>query len=374
LALIFHISGSIINALKSGGFTQRTASRVIPSITKYAWNTGASSSAAPNPGGRKRGFRLVSDAKLKEMLEPYVSDSCRWSARHNDTFKVLNASIVAVARAIGMPYRTLARRLANGKLGISPAMCRTDVCEYCDQWDQTELPRITQSLQTFRERASLLEPGFFDTWDEEVAASEAWSASDFVKEASQSYLTAFSEYLEKFCDLADGPSPALLDLCGTFVRGLPPVIELVGGYLAHWRLRDNQKQQHAVDRVAPKQATLYVQSDFQEPHCSHLQCSPVCFVDLVCHVLACHVLACSLRGNNNINNNHNNNHNNNNHNNNNHNNNNHNRNDYNIYNFNNDKHSNNENTTRQRKHLQRANTKQHEQHRQRSSQPSKQQA
>lgn len=139
------------------------------------------------------------------------------------------------------------RRTKRSKVGIEPAKCRTDLCDYCHQFDFVESKALSAILKTARAKTTKLVADYWKDFDDSIKGEPHFNASNFDPTASPSYLTMFAQYMKEWkpkAELSDEKLNTLLTI-GNHVydkfhedKGW---IEKISGYSAHWSLRDHQE-------------------------------------------------------------------------------------------------------------------------------------
>ena len=66
-----------------------------------------------------------------------------------------------LSRTIGMPARTLRRRVQRGRMNFYRAKRRHGLCQYCQAWDRTDSVELNKISQHLRGRLEALLLGFW---------------------------------------------------------------------------------------------------------------------------------------------------------------------------------------------------------------------
>ena len=130
------------------------------------------------------------DEVLKQRLLPN-SWSGGWTLQHNRSKQYLTASKQQLAKHIGLPARTLVRRLNKGKLGFYKSKLRSGMCAYCKQFDEKEEPLITSIENDIIAKLSELQPLFSERWRCHVASKAEYTRPGLQVAASPMYWDAF---------------------------------------------------------------------------------------------------------------------------------------------------------------------------------------
>jgi hypothetical protein len=259
----------MVRVSKSVGMGKRRLRRLMP-ISKLVW-TGKEKLKK----GRRVGFRVLSDARLKELVLPHVVESSRWSARTNAPLQTLSMSkrrlymlLPAVHTKVG--YDTFVRALRRGRLGIGMGSKRVDVCDYCHWFDTRLCKSIAPLLRTSRITIQRLDLEFFVAFDDMAKKHREYKLTSFIAAESPSYLRAFGGHLSLHGlthmneEIVAASTAALAKLNGTGADGAENegYIEQLDSISAHWKLRDNQQVELRKCTDEPEADTLYLQWDF----------------------------------------------------------------------------------------------------------------
>ena len=142
---------------------------------------------------------------------------------------------------------------------FSPTKKRTDLCDYCMQFDHDEKV-ISEILNECRRRAPL---GFFDAFDAESKFPDD-AAGEYRPTASPKFLQSFARFMNHSAEAVHEPLRATLRAASEKLLEKGGWHDVVQGYSAHWALRDHQ--QAAFDNMMeclPENA-MCVHLDFQE--------------------------------------------------------------------------------------------------------------
>jgi hypothetical protein len=256
-----------VKAGKDLGVSKTGMRKIIP-ISSRVWRGGA-----PTKSGRKTGFKFISDAHLLGLLDPHLSDSSRWSRRIGRPLMTLNSTKKRVFMKIPevhqrIAYRTFLKQLRRGRLGVGAGSKRVDVCDYCNWFDNVLVKSIAPLLRRTRASLKELDATFWIAFDAMVASHPVWSKTEtFVQAESPAFLRAFAGHLachgvphisEEVQAIA---TKVVLDLNGDDGDN-PGFIKQVEAVVAHWKLRDAQREALRVDVDTPRIGTLFIQWDF----------------------------------------------------------------------------------------------------------------
>ncbi len=222
--------------------------------------------------GRRVGFKVLSDARLKELVMPHLTESSKWSARTGAPLQTLNMSmrrlymlLPAVHTKVG--YDTFARALRRGRLGIGLGSKRVDVCDYCHWFDTRLCKHTAPLLRTSRITIQRLDEDLFVAFDDMANKRREYKLTSFSAAESLGYLRAFGEYLALHgfthmnAEVVAASTAALAKLNGTGAEN-EGYIEQLDSISSHWKLRDNQQNELRKATDEPEDATLYLQWDF----------------------------------------------------------------------------------------------------------------
>ena len=150
------------------------------------------------PGGRPKGWAMP-DAELITALQSNTNESARWSMRHQTPVRTLKGSKKDIWRQAPsirsrMSYRAFCHQLQGGRLPVAPATGRTDLCDYCHQFDQ-DRKTITAIVQECKNRASHLWPSYWVKWEQFVQQHAAFHKPGFLWQGSPEYLRGFCNYM-----------------------------------------------------------------------------------------------------------------------------------------------------------------------------------
>ena len=254
--------------VKKSGLKRSLANRLaaFKRISKYDWKFGPSISQQRLKPGRKKGYRRISDANLKEALSEHTQPGCKWSFKNNTTFDTLTGSLRSVHHGSSdirsvISYRQLCRRFSAGKLGVSKGSKRVDVCEQCHHFDTQFAPHMESMLKGFITAMAQVCPEFLREWGERVQAHPVWGTSEFVRGASPSYVDGLIQYIDAKAEDHDFEVCALAHGVMEDLRKELPKLE---GYSTHFAVRDHQHQAWLDSVENPQPQTLYLQWDQQE--------------------------------------------------------------------------------------------------------------
>ena len=256
----------MVRVSKSVGIGKKRLRRLMP-ICRRVW-TGKEKLGR----GRRVGFRVLSDARLKELVLPHVVDSSRWSARANAPLQILSMSKRRLYMHLPevhtkVSYDTFARALRRGRLGIGAGSKRVDVCDYCHWFDKRLCKEIAPLLRTSRLRIQSLDKEFFVAFDDMAKKHREYKLPSFSAAESPSYLRAYRDYLSLHgsahinAEVVAVSTAALAKLNGTDGES-DGYIEQLDCISSHWKLRDNQHNELRKCTDEPEDGTLYLQWDF----------------------------------------------------------------------------------------------------------------
>lgn len=141
-------------------------------------------------GGRPVGAFKVKD--LEERLEGHVLES-GWSLKHNGPRRFLMGTRTSIARTIGMPRRTLARRVQGL---LSKAKQRSGLCPYCSQWDRCDRGKVVSLLDHLRGTLHSLITGVFANLDRRIEDDAIFSQPQYDVYACKRFWDMTMQYVD----------------------------------------------------------------------------------------------------------------------------------------------------------------------------------
>ncbi len=231
--------------------------------------------------GRQVGFRLLTDDRILELIDPYLHDSSRWSRRTGRPLRTLNMSKKRLFMQLPeihkvITFVTFAKKLAKGRLGVGIGSKRVDVCDYCAWFDRKLAKGIAPLLRRTRASIKVLDTTFWMAFDAMVAAHPEYSKKNFIEAESVGFLRAWRDHL------AVHGVPHVNDAVKAIVEDA--LLKLNGGddeeagFIAqleaccsHWKLRDHQQAALREDVHRPVRGCLYLQWDFGERGANSLE-------------------------------------------------------------------------------------------------------
>ena len=123
------------SACVNAGISKRIAKKAAPNAVIKKWDK-ALSSAEVNQGGRPKGSFRHSNEAVREVMRSECRPSSKASVKWEEPKLIMQSSVQAMHDnnpKLNKMYaaRTLQRKVAGGKLGISRPSCDTDKCEIC---------------------------------------------------------------------------------------------------------------------------------------------------------------------------------------------------------------------------------------------------
>ena len=189
------------------------------------------------------------------------------------SFTGTKASIVAADPKIheAISYRTVCKQTRMCRLGFTLSHGRTDLCDYCYQFDTHTKPVISKIMNEAIVRLRAIEPRYWDALDIDVAENADYQAPGFCFEASPAFLKEFGEYMRDWNTLTYGCPASTVAEAKALGTAISEKFLEPGGWLSaveaistHWRLRDNQQQQFNACISTPEKNHLYVHMDMED--------------------------------------------------------------------------------------------------------------
>ena len=143
--------------------------------------------------GRIRGWRKVSDRVLLHRLEPHTYEA-GWSVPFEQPKRFLMGSTTCIARRIGVPDRTLRRRVGKGRLGVYRGRLRSGLCSYCQQWFNVERPLLERLYQELIKKVEVMCSTYFQPWYEIMKSKEEFKDPAYDKFSSMQWWSSFFDW------------------------------------------------------------------------------------------------------------------------------------------------------------------------------------
>jgi hypothetical protein len=199
-------------------------------------------------------------------------ESCRWSVKAKREARSLHGTVRGLYRSeknlhSKMSLSFIYKRLRNGRLGISKAKSRTDVCEICDAWDHRIEPKLTEFYVASEQKLTSLMPLYFRGFNCDLDGHPRAGSLRYAKEMLEFVKGHAARTIHARSDLKPEEFLALQETENDFIHELEKPagwVNTVEEYNFHWVLRDYLRQQIAEDQRSPKDGFLYLWWDFQD--------------------------------------------------------------------------------------------------------------
>ena len=162
-----------------------------------------------------------------------------------------------------------------------PHYCRCTrklgVCGKCQQWDESVLPKLRQSLAEWRYKMSAILPEYWSRWDKLI--QQEFDEHQVEQVSFHEYLQALRTYVDRSSQhrpaglsvavgvqLHQAEASVRHELDSAWSRAAEKVgaVEMVAMHCFHFQMRDAQKTAFQRDWWEPDGDTLYAQLDFKE--------------------------------------------------------------------------------------------------------------
>lgn len=179
-------------------FTRACAAGRLSGLQKNKIIPGSSKWKEPRSrAGRPAGSSKMSEQELDGIVKEHTVNTCRWSKKHNTSFRTLLGSRKRIhgRLACSVGYRQLCRRfktrpVCNGKK-------RVDVCSVCHCWDTVVSKVLEQKLACAEKTLLGLCKSFFDGF-------RPPDHGEHLRVESPCYLLRFVEHLESHHETCEG--------------------------------------------------------------------------------------------------------------------------------------------------------------------------
>ena len=149
-------------------------------------------------------------------------------------------------------YRTLCRRLQNGRLGIGVSTKRVDCCSVCNAWDTMVAPKIEKAYKDAEHIMLNSCPSVLENFDE---------CNEYRAERP-SYSRAFLAHIRRHCDEHVGCAAALnVDYVTQYFE--TGIVEEQEDYNFHWSLSQTVRLGYDGMLVNPGAGRIALCFDFQ---------------------------------------------------------------------------------------------------------------